>query len=52
MADFTAVLLGQRSGPMGTTCVLVILACLLYLIFRGTVRPQQPLLLLATAAAG
>lgn len=51
MADFTAVLLGQRAGPMGTTCVLVILACLLYLIFRGTVRPQQPLLLLATVAA-
>jgi len=50
-ADYTSVLLGQLAGPMGTTCVLVILACLLYLIFRGTVRYQQALLLLVTVAA-
>lgn len=49
-ADFTAVLLGQQPGPMGTTCVLVILACLLYLIFRGTVRFQQVALMLLTVA--
>ena len=47
--DYTTVLLGQQPGPMGTTCVLVILACLLYLIFRGTVRYQQSLLFLLTA---
>lgn len=51
MTDYTSVLLGQRAGPMGTTCVMVILACLLYLIFRGTVRYQQSLLLLLTVAA-
>lgn len=48
--DFTSVLLGQQAGPMGTTCVLVILACLLYLIFRGTVRYQQSVLMLLTVA--
>lgn len=46
--DYTSVLLGQQAGPMGTTCALVILACLLYLIFRGTVRYQQVLPLLLT----
>lgn len=51
MEDYTTVLLGRQAGPMGTTCVLVILACLLYLIFRGTVRYQQSLLLLLTVAA-
>ncbi len=51
MADYTAVLLGQQAGPMGTTCVLVICACLLYLLFRRTAKAQQSLLLLLTAAA-
>lgn len=51
IVDYTSVLLGQQAGPMGTTCVLVICACLLYLIFRGTVRYQQSLLLLLTVAA-
>lgn len=51
MADYTSVLLGQQAGPMGTTCVLVICACLLYLIFRGTVRGQQALPFLFTVAA-
>lgn len=50
LADYTSVLLGQQAGPMGTTCVLVICACLLYLVFRGTVRYQQSLLLLLTVA--
>lgn len=50
-ADYTSVLLGQHPGPMGTTCVLVILACLLYLISRGTVKYQQVLPFLLTVAA-
>lgn len=50
MEDYTSVLLGQQAGPMGTTCVLVICACLLYLIFRGTVKYQQVLPFLFTAA--
>jgi electron transport complex protein RnfD len=48
MEDATSVLLGQLAGPMGATSVLVIWACLLYLLFRGTVRYQQSLLLLLT----
>ena len=48
--DATSVLLGQLAGPMGATGVLVICACLLYLLVRGTVRYQQSLLLLFTAA--
>lgn len=51
IADYTSVLLGQQAGPMGTTCVLVICACLLYLVFRGTVRYQQVLSFLLTVAA-
>ena len=51
MEDYTSVLLGQQAGPMGTTCVLVICACLLYLIFRGTVKAQQVLPFLFTVAA-
>lgn len=50
-ADYTSVLLGQHPGPMGTTCVLVILACLLYLLFRGTARYQQTLPFLLVIAA-
>lgn len=51
IADYTSIFLGQQAGPMGTTCVLVICACLLYLLFRGTVRYQQVLPFLFTVAA-
>lgn len=47
-ADFSSILLGIVPGPMGTTNALVILACLLYLAARGTVRLTQPLLCLFT----
>jgi len=40
--------LGNFPGPMGATNILVILACLLYLVFRGTVRWQMPLSFFAT----
>ena len=42
--------LGVIQGPMGTTSVLVILACFLYLAFRRTIRPQLTLSFLASAA--
>ncbi len=49
--DVTSMVLGLVPGPMGTTNILVIAACMLYLCVRGTVRLQQPLIFLATAAA-
>lgn len=48
--DVTSMVLGLVPGPMGTTNILVVAACLLYLCFRGTVRFQQPLIFLGTAA--
>lgn len=48
--DHTSVILGLYTGPMGTTNVLVVAACLLYLVLRGTVRWQQPVATLAAAA--
>lgn len=45
------ILLGLSPGPMGTTNILVLVACLVYLVLRKTVRFQQPLLMLATVAA-
>jgi len=50
-ADYYSVLLGMQSGPMGSTNILVVLACLLYLCARRTVRIQQPLFMLLAAAA-
>jgi len=34
--------LGNHPGPMGATNILVIFACLLYLIFKGTIRWHIP----------
>ena len=48
--SFNNILLGLMPGPMGATNVLVIFACLLYLVARGTVRLVQPLCCLGTAA--
>jgi electron transport complex protein RnfD len=45
------MLLGNFPGPMGATNILVILACLLYLILRGTVRWEMPVSFLCSAAA-
>ena len=49
--DLTEMVLGNYPGPMGATNILVILACLCYLLFRGTVRWQLPLPFLASCAA-
>ncbi len=35
-------LLGNFSGPMGATCILVIGACAIYLLFRKTISWQVP----------
>lgn len=40
--DYVELALGGAPGPMGATNILVILACLLYLVLRGTVRWQLP----------
>lgn len=42
--------LGNFPGPMGATNILVILACLLFLIFRSTVHWVTPVSFLAAAA--
>ena len=49
--DFVDMLLGNFSGPMGATNILVILACLLFLVFRGTVHWSTPLSFFATVCA-
>ena len=49
--DLLELLLGNVAGPMGATNILVIFACLGYLIVRRTVRFQVPLCFLATCAA-
>ena len=49
--SLTEMLLGNYPGPMGATNILVLLACLCYLIYRGTVRWQLPLSFLASCAA-
>ena len=49
--DWVEMALGNFPGPMGATHILVILACLLYLILRGTVRWQLPIFFLLTFAA-
>ena len=40
---FTDALLGNFPGPMGTTCIMVMSACALYLLVRGTMSWQLPL---------
>lgn len=42
--------LGNFAGPMGATNILVILACLLYLVFRNTVRWEMPAAFFATVS--
>jgi len=44
------MLLGNFPGPMGATNILILIACLLYLVFRGTVRISLPLSFFATVA--
>lgn len=38
--DKLDILLGNYAGPMGGTNVILITACLLYLLFRKAIRPQ------------
>jgi len=40
--DILDTILGNYPGPMGGTNILILLACLLYLVFRGTVRWVVP----------
>ena len=44
------LLLGNYPGPMGATNILVLTACLLYLVFRGTVRWSAPVAFISTVA--
>ena len=44
--DMTSVMLGLHPGPMGTLNGLVLLACMLYLAARGSIRLWQPLITL------
>jgi len=48
--DVFDMILGRFPGPMGATNILVLIACLLYLVFRGTVRWPAPLSFFATVA--
>ena len=48
--DAIDMLLGKYPGPMGATNILVLAACLLYLVFRGTVRWSMPVSFFATVA--
>lgn len=47
--DLLDMMLGNFPGPMGATNILVIAACLLYLILRNVVRWETPVFFLATA---
>lgn len=49
--DLVDMLLGNYPGPMGATNILVILACLLYLGLRNTVRWEVPACFFTMAAA-
>lgn len=48
--DYLEMLLGNVPGPMGATNVLVVCACLLYLVIRRTVRWQGPVFFLLACA--
>lgn len=48
--DLAEMLLGNFPGPMGATNIVVILACLLYLILRNTIRWQIPVFFFLTVA--
>lgn len=41
--DHTELLFGSFAGPMGATNILVIITCLLFLLFRNTVRFHLPI---------
>ncbi|MEG1027927.1 MAG: RnfABCDGE type electron transport complex subunit D [Oscillospiraceae bacterium] len=49
--DFFDILLGDFAGPMGTTCIIVLLCCLLYLIFRRTINIKIFLMAVITISA-
>ena len=49
--DMTSVMLGLHPGPMGTLNGLVLLACMLFLAARGSIRLWQPLITLGIVAA-
>lgn len=49
--DFLDMLLGNFPGPMGATHILVLMACMLFLIYRKTINWQIPVSFLGTAAA-
>lgn len=49
-ANLQDMLLGLLPGPMGATSALVILACLLFLAYRRTIRLTLPLSFLGAAA--
>ena len=49
--DKTSVLLGMHPGPMGTVNALVLIACMLYLIARSSIRWWQPVSTVAIVAA-
>lgn len=48
--DMTSVMLGLHPGPMGTLNGLVLLACMLYLAARGSIRLWQPLITMGVVA--
>lgn len=49
--DIVDMALGNFSGPMGATNIVVLLTCLLYLVSRNTVRWVTPFSFLLTTAA-
>lgn len=49
-SDPSIMLLGKVAGPLGTTAIAVLLACLLYLLFRRVARWETPVCFLAAAA--
>ena len=48
--DYTSTILGLHPGPMGTLNGLVLLACMLFLIARGSIRWWQPLITMGIVA--
>ena len=48
--DMTSVMLGLHPGPMGTLNGLVLLACMLFLAARSSIRLWQPLITLGIVA--
>lgn len=49
-ADLNDMILGLVAGPVGAVSILVLAACLVYLIIRRTIPLLQPLCFLAAAA--